>query len=146
MVSVERLLVLREGELDHLVEESRAAGFDFLERFVREYRSGENRFENAGEAFFCARVDGGTVVGTGGLNLDPFAGDPSVGRVRRLYVAEAWRGQGIAAELTSTIIALARKSFRILQLRSTPLARGLYESLGFHPVNGDPQVTHRLVF
>ncbi|MBS2037366.1 GNAT family N-acetyltransferase [bacterium] len=128
-------------ELQPLIEASLAEGHHFLQRLAREAEEGSNTFQGAGEAFFFAYQDG-RLVGTAGLNLDPFEKDPNVGRVRRVYVLPGYRGQGIARRLLQTV--LKHNRFPILHLRSTPEACRLYESLGFTPTGRD-NPTHRKV-
>jgi GNAT superfamily N-acetyltransferase len=117
--------------LAELVAESEAAGFRFLRRLVDEWISGRNRFHGDGEALFTAIVDD-RVIGVCGLNVDPYAGDATVGRVRHLYVMTAFRKQGIGGRLVERVIAAARGRFRCLRLRTDNEGAGrFYESLGF---------------
>lgn len=57
-----------------MVEESLSHGFRFVERLMREYRSGLNFFDKSGEVLLTASVQG-AVVGIGGLNRDPYFND-----------------------------------------------------------------------
>ncbi|MCP3822224.1 GNAT family N-acetyltransferase [Streptomyces sp. A3M-1-3] len=54
--------------------------------------------------FFVASDDDGTAVGCGGLR-DLGGG---VGEVKRMYVAPAWRGSGVAARILRTLEEWAR--------------------------------------
>ena len=126
--------------LDPLIQASKAEGHQFLERLKREYLDGSNAFQKTGEAFFFA-YDGDQLVGTAGLNQDPFENQPHIGRLRRVYVLPSHRKQGIARQLVRTV--LDYNTFPILHLRSTPEANRLYESLGFLPT-GLENPTHRL--
>ena len=83
-----------------------------VRRLVDEWRDGSNRFDRPGEALFGAWLDA-QLVGVGGLNIDPHAGDPRVGRVRHLYVLVAARRRGVARALLAEIISAARGRFRI---------------------------------
>src|SRR5262249_55224381 len=80
--------------LEALAEDSEQAGWRFVGRLADEWAAGSNRFGQPGEALFAARV-AGVLVGVCGLNADPYAANPRVGRVRRLYVHSAHRRQGI---------------------------------------------------
>jgi ribosomal protein S18 acetylase RimI-like enzyme len=96
--------------------------------------SGDNLFDRPGEAFFVAEVDG-QLVGVCGLNRNPYDPGSRIGRVRRLYVARAYRRQGIATELVSSVIHVAASHFDELEVRTkTEEASAFYRSLGFLPV------------
>jgi len=70
-----------QAELALLVAESEQAGLSLVRKLVDEWRDGSNAFHRPGEAVFGARVDG-RLVGVCGLNVDPYAGDDRIGRVR----------------------------------------------------------------
>ena len=124
-----------------LVEIGRAEGFPFVERLVREWHSGENRFAAPGEVFFGA-YQGDVLVGFGGLNRDPYCADPSVGRVRHVYLEPAARGSGLGGVLVREIIERAPAAFVRLRL-ATRQAGPFYEHLGFVPVD-EEHATHVL--
>lgn len=132
-----------QDEFQALVDESLSTGFNALERLQKEQADGSNTFDRPGEAMFTARVDG-RVIGLCALNYDPFGTDPSVARLRRMYVALAHRRKGIASELVRAAIAEARKNFKTLQLRSSEEAIPLYEGLGFLKQPGEVNFTHAL--
>src|SRR5262245_61334172 len=93
-----RIAQLNLAELEPLLRESREQGFKFLDTLVRDYVSGANRFELPGEALFGIYDESG-LLAVGGLNLDPFLHDLHVGRVRHVYVAGAYRRQGLGRML-----------------------------------------------
>jgi GNAT superfamily N-acetyltransferase len=133
----------RLPNLAALVAESRAAGFRHLVRLRDEWDAGTNRFDREGEAFFVAEVDG-RVAGVCGLNRNPFDPASPVGRVRRLYVAEAYRRTGVATALLRKVIAAAEGHFRELTLRTdNPQADAFYRAMGFQRVE-EPRATHKL--
>lgn len=143
-LTVEQVTGLLSAELDELVKESVHAGYQHVERLLREWQSGANRFDGDGEAFFVARIDG-QIVGVCGLNVDPFAEGNEAGRVRRLYVSERHRRSGIATALLERVCAEARKTFRVLRVGVGLSGEGVfYESLGFVPVAGVERCTHVL--
>ncbi len=131
--------------IENLVTESEAAGFRFLRRLGEEWESGANRFDRPGEALFAA-LDGDRIIGIAGLNVDPYSTAAGVGRVRRLYVATAWRRQGVGRALVGAVIEAARGRFDRLRLRTrTAEAARFYETLGFVPRAEEAESTHVLV-
>jgi len=136
-IRCERLRDLGAPELALLVAESEQAGLSLVRKLVDEWRDGSNAFHRPGEAVFGARVDG-RLVGVCGLNVDPYAGDDRIGRVRHLYVLNAARRLGVGRALMAEIVGAARGRFGTLRLStSNPAAARLYESLGFLPMTAD---------
>jgi len=86
MIAIERVECPPIDQLNPLVMEAAETGFHALSRLLTEWQSGRNRFDQPREAIFIA-TDDGHIVGVCGLNRDPYLGDPTVGRVRHLYVA-----------------------------------------------------------
>ena len=129
-----RLTELPAG-IEILSREAEALGFPFLRRLIEEWSTGANRFDGQGEVLFAASLQG-RLVGIGGLNRDPYSRDPGVGRVRHLYVLEAFRHQGIGKHLLDSIVEAARGVFSELRLRTyTAQAAGFYERFGFRRIN-----------
>jgi ribosomal protein S18 acetylase RimI-like enzyme len=144
-VAVTRLLDLPAEDFGPLLAASERAGWRFLRRLVDEWANGTNRFDRRGETLLAARVDG-ALAGVCGLNIDPYAGDLAVGRVRRLYVLRAFRCRGVGQLLLQAIVRSARASFRCLHVRTeNGAAARLYERLGFVPVLGGRDCTHTLM-
>jgi len=141
---IERVSDAPGDRLGALVAESERQGFGFVRRLVDEWMSGDNRFDRPGEVLFVARV-GGDVVGVCGLNVDPHAGDPKIGRVRHLYVLVRQRRSGIGEQLVADVLEAARGRFERLHLRTTnPTAARLYERLGFRRTFDARDRTHVL--
>jgi GNAT superfamily N-acetyltransferase len=128
---VEQIVTLPSG-IDWLVQASRHEGFSFLTRLVDEWQSNENRFALPGEALFAASLDE-ELAGVCGLNIDPFAADPHVARIRHLYVAPERRRRGIGeALLRATMDHAVRHGFMKIRLRTDTLpAAHFYERHGF---------------
>ena len=144
MIEIRRIKLPVLG-LELLQAEAKAEGYGFIERLVNEWESGANRFEGPGE-FLSGHMEEDQLVAVGGLNCDPFAGSPEIGRIRRIYVRPAWRNKGIGRALVSALMEEARKSFKCVRLRAeNSEAARLYESLGFAPI-ADPDATHILYF
>ena len=112
-MTIERVNDLQPESLAALITESERHGLRFVRRLADEWASGVNRFDRPGEALFVAR-DGECVVGVGGLNIDPYAADRKVGRVRHLYVLTSHRRRGVGERITAEIIVGARGRFEIL--------------------------------
>jgi GNAT superfamily N-acetyltransferase len=131
--------------IENLVEESKQEGFDFVMRTIEDWYNDANRFSHPGEGLW-GLVSGAELAGIGGLNIDPYVEGPGTGRVRHLYIRPAHRRKGAGALLVNTIIAQARRHFRLLRLfTDNPSAAAFYERLGFEPFRGY-RVSHVLDF
>jgi len=140
MISIEKIELPIPG-IEQLQLEALAEGYDFIDTLVNDWISGQNRFDAPGE-ILCGHLDQGLIVAVGGLNCDPFANDPQVGRIRRVYVRAAWRNKGVGRALVTALVAEARKHFRCVRLRAeTAGAARLYVRLGFTPI-ANPDATH----
>jgi GNAT superfamily N-acetyltransferase len=122
--------------------ESEQDGARIVRRLIEEWATGVNRFDRPGEALFGASV-GGRLVGVCGLNVDPYAAEARVGRVRHLYVLSASRRLGVGRYLVAAVIEAARGRFDTLRLRTAnPAAARLYETLGFRACGEVAHCTH----
>jgi GNAT superfamily N-acetyltransferase len=120
--------------LEQLQTEALSEGYNFLETLALDWDSGANRFNGPGE-ILCGHLHQGLLVAVGGLNRDPFLDHPKIGRLRRIYVSQAWRNRGLGTALVNTLLNEARKTFHTVRLRAeTPSAARLYERLGFVPI------------
>jgi GNAT superfamily N-acetyltransferase len=144
-IAVARLYVLPADAFARLVADSEREGWRFVRRLADEWAADTNRFDRPGEALLSAWVDG-ALVGVCGLNADPYASDPAIGRVRRLYVLGAFRGRGVGHLLVQAALQSAGTWFRSVRVRTESAAAGrLYERHGFVPTVGVPDCTHTLV-
>jgi len=127
--------------IDQLRAESHAEGYNFLDTLLAEWSSGANRFDQPGEILLGA-FDNRRLIAVGGLNRDPFLADPTIGRIRRIYVRSAWRNRGVGRALVTALLDHACHHFAAVRLRAeNPGATRLYERLGFLPID-DPHATH----
>lgn len=141
---IERLRELPADGVRELLAESERAGSRIVRRLVDEFAERTNRFDAPGEALFGAWM-AGRLVGVCGLNIDPYARDPRVGRVRHLYVLTPLRGRGIGRQLVGRVIEAAEDRFDTLRLRTrNPEAARLYELLGFE-AHAAAEYTHVMV-
>ncbi|HEU4456292.1 MAG TPA: GNAT family N-acetyltransferase [Longimicrobium sp.] len=132
------------GDVERLVEASLREGFRFLARLRDEQASGANRFDGEGEVLLGA-FRGEELIAVGGLNRDPYAGDPRTGRVRHLYVLPSARRTGAGRALVRELIRRAEPWFDQIVLRTdTAEAARFYEALGFRPEREIDSATHRL--
>jgi GNAT superfamily N-acetyltransferase len=140
---IERITEL--PDLTELLDCSLAEGHGLIRRTITEFESGQNRFDRPGEALYVARDTTGRIVGICGLNIDPYLEDPTVGRVRHLYVLPSHRRQGIARALVDAVITAARGRFCLLRIRTrNPAADALYCSAEFAVVKRDEYATHQM--
>ena len=134
-------------DLAELAEMAMAEGYRFVVRLVDELTSGANRFDREGETLIIASEPTGRLVGVAGRNIDPYAGDPAIGRVRRFYVDPGMRRQGTGRLLLDQIVAGAAGHFEALRVRTAnPGAAAFYEVCGFIAGPGPHRgpATHRL--
>lgn len=142
-VAVVRTSVL-PPELDALVRASRTEGFGMLDRLRREWAAGRVRYDGPGEGLYEARGPDG-LLGVGGLHRDPYQTDPTVGRVRHLYVVRRARRRGVGRAILASALAAARGHFTRIRLRTGgPEADRFYEALGFAPTPGEPHCSHAM--
>ena len=130
-------------QLTELEADANADGQTMVSRLIREWRDGRNRFSAAGERAYVAKR-GGRVCGVCGLNRDPYAGDDSVGRVRRLYVSARERRLGIGRALIDRLMADAGGVYSWIHLRAHEHAATVfYEANGFERIADNADYTHR---
>lgn len=142
--AVRPLTTFPQGDVERLVEASVREGFRFLARLREEHVSGANRFDGEGEVLL-GLFRGQELIAVGGLNRDPYGGDPRTGRVRHVYVLPSARRTGAGRALVRELIRRAGPWFDQLVLRTdTAEAARFYEALGFRPEYETESATHRL--
>jgi len=129
------------AEFDPLVVEAEADGHLFMRRLRDEWAAGSNRFDRPGERLMVACA-GDRLVGVGGLNRDPYAEAPSIGRLRHLYVGRDARRQGVGALLVRSLLTGAEAHFTLIRLRTDSAeAAAFYRRLGFQRTD-EADATH----
>lgn len=137
--SIRRLEVLPE-QIHRLEAHAVAEGFRFLTRLVSEWDNHTNRFDQPGECLLGV-FHHRQLIGIGGVSCDPYA-VPSVGRLRRVYIAPAARGQRIGKALVEQLLKHAAMHFQEARLSTdTPQASQFYLRCGFQRIN-DETATH----
>lgn len=130
-------------DLGVLLEASISEGYDFVERLVTSWEDGSNRFDRPGEVLLQVRSTSG-LVGIGGLNVDPYLDDSSVGRIRHVYVLPSARRAGVGSVLVESLVAGAWGNFTRVRLRvGTPRSGSFYEAIGFETTD-EPDATHEI--
>ncbi|MBW8351063.1 GNAT family N-acetyltransferase [Bacillus sp. IITD106] len=142
---VRRINNVLDENIYPLVEESSKSGFRFLQKLVNDYKDGSNTFNKPGEDLYGVYGQEGVLIAVGGININPFSDDASIGRVRRFYVAKDYRRKGIGKLLLETLISEAKNYFKILVLNSTPQADAFYTSFGFTKGDQYSKSTHYLM-
>lgn len=142
-IQIRRVYDLQLALFQSLIDESVAAGFRHLARLRDEWIAGENRFDQEGEVLFAAESNR-KIIGVCGLNRNPYDTASRVGRVRRLYVADSFRRQGVGKALVLNVVAAARPHFTALEVRThSQEADAFYRALGFTAVLVK-HATHRI--
>jgi GNAT superfamily N-acetyltransferase len=130
--------------VDQLSALAEREGHSFVSRLTTEWQTRFNRFDGPGEALFVAEAQA-EVVGVCGLNIDPYADDAHIARVRHLYVAPGVRRHGIGSALLEAVVRQARSAgFKRLRTRTYgEAASEFYRAHGFRRTDG-PTWTHEL--
>ena len=106
-------------QIENLAALANQEGYAFIQRFIEEFQSGKNRFDQTGECLLMA-YDGNSLVGCGGLNQQ--WGDAGVeeriGRVRRFYVHPQYRQHGVGKTLLLELEKLAKPYYSALCLNT----------------------------
>ncbi|CAN5767711.1 GNAT family N-acetyltransferase [soil metagenome] len=119
-----------------LADEATASGVRNRSVLIERWLAGSERYDRLGDALRVALDAGEKVVGVGGLAHCPDV--PGALRVRRFYVAVAWRRLGVGRLLATELIDEGfRHSDRLTcNARATPAAPQFWERMGFRPVDG----------
>jgi putative acetyltransferase len=89
---------------------------------------------------FMVLADGEQLIGTGGINRL----DSDTAELKRVFLLQEYRGRGLGRKLVETLLEFARTNgYRRVRLMVAtpdlqPEAVGLYTSLGFHPLQANP--------
>ena len=137
---------LKQVDVTKLVEASEAEGYRFLRRLVNQYEDGTNTFNKAGEVLYGVWDPAGELVAIGGLNRDPYSDKSGVGRLRRFYISEHARRQGIGTKLLQEILDYGKGHFNEIVVRTdSSIADAFYRANGFSGDLGLPEATHHII-
>ncbi|MCG9491057.1 GNAT family N-acetyltransferase [Acinetobacter pittii] len=134
--SLDQFLIQKFDELpEQIIELSLIAqkeGFRFINRLINEYQSGQNLFNEQGEALFGIQ-ENEKIIAIGGINATE---DIGIGRLRRFYVHPSYRCHGIGKFLLSIIEQHAKKHFvEIVLYTDTNRAATFYKNMGYCEIN-----------
>ena len=117
-----------------LAAEAEREGVRIVATVVERWRDGSERFDRPGEALLVAVADG-EVVAIGGLSECPDVAGAL--RMRRFYVAPAWRRRGVGRAIADELLGgeRARAVTITCNARASAAAPPFWESLGFVPVD-----------
>lgn len=136
---VVRQIVELPDQLDQLLLEAEAEGFEMISVLQDEWRSGANRFERSGEILALATIDG-EVAGIGGVTQDFM--DSGWLRMRRFYVRPAYRRLGVGRQIALFVLEHAKAFDRPIVLYTAgPEAEAFWPTIGFTPIERD-NTTH----
>nr|WP_128854374.1 GNAT family N-acetyltransferase [Bacillus sp. CDB3] len=118
-------------EINHLVQESKEEGFNFLTKLVNEYETEINTFNKTGECLYGIFQEE-MLIGIGGLNKDPYIEDNKIGRLRRFYISKDYRRKGLGKLLLNRLLSHAEKYFQVVVLHTdTKKGDMFYTANGF---------------
>lgn len=130
--------------LKPLLDESLSEGYRFVQTLHDEHLSGANRFDTPGAALLGI-YQHGQMIAIGGIHQDPYLQRTDIGRIRHVYVLNAYRRHGVGRLLLDTLVEKAREHFSLLTLRTnTAAAAAFYEAIGFSSEPRFPDATHWL--
>jgi len=136
---VVRRIVELPTQLDQLLVEAEAEGFNMVSVLQDEWRSGANRFERPGEILALATIDG-ELAGIGGTTQDFM--DSSWLRMRRFYVRPTYRRRGVGRQIALFVLEYAKAFDRqIVLYTASPEAEAFWPTIGFTSIERE-NTTH----
>jgi GNAT superfamily N-acetyltransferase len=124
-------------DLNELRNAASGEGILLVDRLVREWENGTQKFVATGECLLIARVEA-SLAGIGGITRDP--DDPSSLRMRRFYVLPEYRRMGVGTALVRALLDRATGR-RIGVHVGLPDAFPFWQAMGFVPVDR-MRITH----
>ena len=142
MVQIVRVVEALPEGFEALRAAARGEGIRNMDMLAEQWADGRQRFEEPG-ALFAAFVDG-ELAGVGGVTPQAGLAEPAM-RMRRLYVAPAFRRAGVGQVLAGAMIQQGLQAARLLtaNARASTAAPPFWEAMGFSGVTG-ADFTHQL--
>jgi putative acetyltransferase len=127
LATVAFLIFKETRTLEEYIARIEAGGYlEDVENFKQAY------IANGGD--FLVAMEGDRVVGTGALRRL----DDETGELRRMWLLEQVRGQGVGYRITQRLLTTARKNgYRRIWLQTNSVqeeAVAFYRKVGFHPI------------
>ncbi|MGJ3240154.1 MAG: GNAT family N-acetyltransferase [Anaerolineae bacterium] len=130
--------------LSPLLKESVEEGYDFIQSLWDEYKSGKTTFNGQGETLLSISEEN-QLIAIGGVHKDPYLQSPTSGRIRHVYVRQAYRRNGAGKQLVEALVEYASHEFSVITLRTlTEHGQSFYKSLGFSDSPRFKNATHWL--
>jgi len=131
---------LPDQRFHNLATEADSLGYKFVNKFQHRWKHNLSRYDRDGEKLLEIS-NGNTIVAFGSLCIDPYADDPSIGRVRHIYVMSAFRKLGYGRLLLETLLEGPHPFSRIRLRAGDETASAFYDSIGWVRSN-DEDATH----
>ncbi|RAK60464.1 GNAT family N-acetyltransferase [Phenylobacterium hankyongense] len=113
--------------------EADADGYRHMARLAQDWESGAERFDRPGEALLAAFLDG-ELAGIGGMTQEPLPAPEPALRIRRFYVKQGARRQGLGRTLANALLQEALDQVALVTVHAArPPAPAFWEALGFSP-------------
>ncbi|CAI3113635.1 Amino-acid acetyltransferase [Acinetobacter calcoaceticus] len=134
--ALDQFLIQKIDELPEQIIElslvSQNEGFRFINRLIDEYQSGQNCFDQEGEALYSMQY-ANQLIAIGGINTTL---NKDMGRLRRFYVHPEYRRHGMGELLLRAIEEHAKKYFNeIVLYTDTHRAAAFYKKMGYSETN-----------
>ena len=144
MAHIQKVTSLTLESLQSILDSSLSEGYTFIQKLWDEYDSGKVTFTEHGDILLGC-YDDGRLVAIGGIHADPYLNNPTIGRIRHVYVLPEYRRSGIGRELVLTLIEAASDRFTMVTLRTlTDHGRAFYNAIGFSDAPKYENATHWL--
>lgn len=141
-MKIDTVTDLTMDALAPLLAASVAEGYRFVQTLWDEYQTGKTRFGGPGETLLGA-YDDSRLVAIGGIHVDPYLQQASIGRIRHVYVLPDLRRSGVGRRLVAGLLAHGRAQYEFVTLRTnTAHGDGFYSALGFSREPRFAEATH----
>jgi GNAT superfamily N-acetyltransferase len=142
VVQIARVVEALPEGFETLRAAARAEGVRNMDLLAEQWADDNQRFDEPG-ALFAAFLDG-DLAGVGGVTPQLGLQEPAM-RMRRLYVAPAFRRAGVGQALAGAMIQQGLQAARLLtsNARASEAAAPFWEAMGFRRVEAD-DFTHQL--